>query len=278
MTTENKVFNFDGDEIKRHIQYNMELLYKMEDSFNFVFNKLNHIGNNLDVSNLEKIDLYNGDWKEGKSYDWLSVTCNDVNLIIRKYGSHFTIYFKLMIIRELSGGEKYDSSKYGSFIFNTDKNKIDDNKCDFYYDKPCHDLNNVFFDMVKHISKNKGHMLWNPVSFKRPDHCEVEMIFIGETIYSIDKLIFCAEELSRTHLEIFAENDTLDKLKEITDSVGEKFNYEYHIKDVCTEFPKEYTEPYYHGVGLNLVKEDGKERFYDVYSLTRYYFDEIFNI
>lgn len=102
------------------------------------------------------------------------------------------------------------------------------------------------------------------------------MVFVGESIYSVDKLIFCAEELSSTHTALFAENEMLEKLKEITDRVGEKFDHQYTIKEVRTEFPKQYSDPYYHGVGLNLEKEDGKTDFQDVYSLTMYYYESIF--
>ena len=67
----------------------------------------------------------------------------------------------------------------------------------------------------------------------------------------------------------------LDMLKSISGATGKQFDRQYKVKEVCTEFPKQYSDPYYHGVGIALVDDQDKRSFQDVYSLTRYCFESV---
>lgn len=196
MEIEQKVFKFDDNEIKNNIVYGMRLLKKMNKSFRYVSDKLTTLGFHYDFNGeLDEIDLDELKWNDGKNYKWLSLTNKNVQLIIRSYGSHHTIFTKLIKTQKLIHSN-YDKHIYGAFIFNTVLDKVNSEFHDMYVENPYHDLNKALKQIFEQISKGLMHLFWNDLSLIRPKHSDVNIIFINEEIYSIDKIIFCAEELS----------------------------------------------------------------------------------
>jgi hypothetical protein len=91
--------------------------------------------------------------------------------------------------------------------------------------------------------------------------------------------IFACDELFQRYLEIFSETEMLEKIK--TMKVGDKIGddkYPYEVVEIRTEVKDDY----YHGVGLVLKQTNftGKteEKWDDVYSLTRWRYNEVFGI
>lgn len=261
------VFNFDSEDIKKYIQYDLNLLRKISKSFNYVQDKFKQLGFFLELD-LENINLEKANWYKGKSYDWLSISNGNVEFLIRKYKFYFTIYSKLIIDRV-----DYTEKQFSCFNFNTNIKLVKDDLNDFYYDNNFFDLNNHLKYIIEMIRDKNVGMLWNSCALIRPEHCEVSSIFHGESIISIDKLIFCAEELSNLHISLFSENEMLEKLKGMNDRVGLEFDRNSNIDYIKTEV----TNNYYHDVGIGLIdKNDNKKSFKDVYCLTMYYFTNIF--
>jgi len=171
---------------------------------------------------------------------------------------------------------QFDASKFAAFTFYTNTMLADSN---LYCDNKFLDLNAMFHEIVEHITSNNVHFLTNSSSFKMPKYCEVEKAFCSdETIFSYDCLIFCAEELSNKHLELFAENDMLDIVKQLANKVGCEFTGDKKINRVVTEFSPHYSEPYYHGVGIETIDKNGKVEFHDVYRLSRWNYETVKNL
>jgi len=177
-------------------------------------------------------------------------------------------------------GEKRD--KYGAFTFHTDFDKFGDEADNMryeHYEKPFIDLNVIAKDLFEMMLTRDGDvwMVWNSVSLPRPDHVKIKLSFSGEQINSLDEFVFCMEELSNVHQELFAENDMLEKLKELKE--GDMLNTRYKIGNVITTAWNDgYNDNYYHGAGIELIDTMNKNesRFTDVYSLTRWYLTDIF--
>ena len=269
-----ELFKFDGDDIKRHIQYEMRLLDKMEASFEYVFKTLTKLGYHKNVTKLKKIDFNKYKCDKGKNYNWYAITSGAANFLIRTYGSHFTIYTKNVVERKLTSGHTYDRNRYSAFTLHSNTNKMSDKMSDSFCDNPFQDLNVLFPTIVDHVLRDRVQSLWNSVSFPRPDHCDIKNVYDGESITSIDQIIFCAEELSNIHISMYAQNEILEALKSLgADVIGKTF-YGGEITEVKTEFPKQYSDPYYHGVGIETMK-DGKKEFADVYSIANWHLEEL---
>jgi len=227
---ENGIFKFDADDIKRHIKYELNLIARIGNSFNFVHETLTRKGFNLDLKPTDEVDLDKDviKWNEGKNYNWLGITCGNVKLLIRSYGSHFTIYSHFNKKKKFKDVE-YSDDLYSAIMFSTNRDKITDDKLsDSYCDYPTKDLNDVLHSLIKMIEEEKVWKLWNNLSFKRPDHCDVDNIFHNEEIDSVDKLIFCAEELSSEHMGLFAENNMVVMLEELPEVIG----FEQRLSDL----------------------------------------------
>lgn len=269
-----KIFKFEADDIKNHIRYEMKLYEKMGESFNYIHNMLVKLKYHkkykaADVFKLEKLK-----YDEGKNYNWVAITCGTAKLILRVYGGHFTIFCNNETIRQLKGGSSYIRNRYSAFTFFVNRDKVPVDKRDYYHEHTFEDLNKIMPAIIKGIAEDKVFTFWNSYSLVRPDYCEVKNVFFGEDSASIDKVIFCAEELSSEHLSLFAQNDMLEILKGIKDAVGKPFGRD-KVKSITTEFPKQYSDPYYHGVGITVVKENGKEDFHDVYRLCQWYMEDV---
>ena len=286
------VFKFDKNDITRHIQYELRVMDRMEDAFNYVYSKLTGLGHSLYCKPDDtKFDLEKSKASEGKNYDWLAIGCDNIHMLIRTYGCHHTIYTKLTTTRTYGEGEKahsYNHYRYGAFTFHTNTELAPLDKQDFLNENNFSDLDTAMPQILQHVFENHVQSLWNSVGFIRPDYVEISNVYDGESIVSVDKLIFCAEELSDKQMELFAQTDMLEMIKAVAEkqkqtealheSLALPFDRNSVVMSVITEFPKEYSDPYYHGVGIKVREGENKTKFIDVYSLTRYYLEEVQNI
>jgi len=271
-----EIFKFEKSDITRHIEYELKTLSKFKEPLNYIIKTLEQLGHSLKITSLsKKIDLNKVKEHEGKNYHWSTFTYKNVTLAIRRYRHHLTIFTKT------TKGVDYmkrPKTEYGAFTLNTDFDKFGDKHdemMDKYYDKPFTDLNVIIKDLLKLLAERDGgvHWVWNSVSLKRPDHVKIELAFDGNSINSLDNFVFCMEEIDNIYLSLFAENTMINKLKEYENKVGEKLNERYKIGKVTSVVKDDY----YHSAGMELIDTKGKEkRFYDVYSLTRWHFSDIF--
>lgn len=263
-----ELFKFEERDITRHMLYEMHLAKKFKESFNYIKNK-------LEIQ--ETKFLSEAKWDEGKNYSWAVFKRDDLYLIIRKYRSHFTIFFKNENKKSgfTDSFEDYCYTKYGCFTYSTDRDKLNDESQDMYCENNFIDMDETFEDMLKLLEENKIHSIWNPHSFKRPKHVDVKIAWTGgnEDIASLETFIFACDELFNKHLELFAQTDMLEKIK--TFKIGDKLNGYYTVLDIRTDVKNEY----FHGVGMELGGTNGPDSksWEDVYSLTRYYFDAVFS-
>ena len=252
------LFKFEKRDITSHMMYEMKLTYKFKDSFNYLTKKLK-------VQKLKPLNKIK--WDEGKNYDWAIVKEGLITFIIRTYRNHFTIFFKN------ENKENDYRTRYGCFMFNTDTTKLSNDDSDARCDNCFVDLDEYIKPIHKLISDGHVHLLWNNAALPRPDYIEIKPIWNGseDDINYVDDFIFCCEELFGKHLELFAQTDMLDKLKTI--KVGDMLN-RYEVLEVRTEVEDDY----YHDAGLKLKGTNGvdSESWNDVYSLTRYYLNDIF--
>lgn len=274
---QNKIFRFEADDIKGHIRYEMKLMRKMGKSFDYIHDMLTKLNYHKEYKAADTIKLENLKYDEGKNYNWIAITCGRVKLILRVYGGHFTIFCRNETVHQFEK-MSYTEKRYSAFTFYVDTKKVPEDKRDYYHEHSFEDLNNAMPEMIKMIAEDKVCSFWNNYSLKRPDHCEIKNVFDGEDIVSVDKLIFCAEELSSEHLSLFAQNDMLEILKSLKDKVGQPFDGRHTIKKITTEFSKQYSDPYYHGVGITVVDEKGKTDFHDVYCLSHWYMEAVENL
>lgn len=281
-TQDSPVFDFDKDDVTRHIQYELKTLDKMARAFDYVYSKLTGLGNALYCKPDDtKFDLDSAKPSEGKNYNWLAIGCDNAHLLIRTYGTHHTIYTKLTETRTYGKGEKertYNHYRYAAFTFHTNTRRAAEDQQDFLNENNFHDLEQAMPQILTHILDKEVQCLWNSVGFLRPDYVEIRNIYDSESIISVDKLIFCAEELSNKQMELYSEIEVLEILKSLpADTIGKTIG-RYEITEVRTEFPKDYSEPYYHGVGIIVKERVDYQRIYDVYTLCRYHLDDLMTL
>lgn len=269
-------FNFDKHDVEKYIQYELKVMSNMEGTFNYVFEKLKEKKHFLDLDKKSgEIELHKVKADEGKSYNWIAVKSGDVDLIIRTYNTHHTIFTKRNKSRKIGEDFNYDCSRYSAFTFRTNTDGLGDKLHDSYCDNPFIDLNAALPQIIEHCNIDRIQSLWNTAGFIRPEYCEVKNAYDGESIHSVDTMIYCAEELTSKHMELFAQNDMMKTLEVLQAKgvIGEKFE-RGTVKSISTKFPKEYSEPYYHAIGIE-INEGDKRKFHDVYSLTYWYMDAV---
>ena len=269
-----EIFKFEQSDITRHIEYELKTFDKFKEPLNYIIKALTKLGHSMTIKSLDKkIDLNKVKENEGKSYYWSTFTYKNITLVIRRYRQHLTIFTKVD-----KGFNRWDESKseYGAFTFNTDFEKFGDKHdemMDTYYDKPFTDLNVIIKDLFKLLLKkdNGVHWVWNSVSLKRPEHVKIELTFADKNISSLDNFVFSMEEVSSIFLTLFAESTMIKILKGY--KTGEKLNDQYKIGKINTIIKDEY----YHDAGMELIdtKNKNEKSFQDVYSLTRWYFEDI---
>lgn len=267
-------FKFKDDIIKNHIQYELKTFRKLREPLNYIFETLEKLGHSITIDSLDKkINLNKLKEKEGKNYHWSVVKYKSVSLLIRRYSNHLTIFTKLVnedkFSHSMTGG-------VGAFTFHPEFKYLtyseQDRMNDMLYDKPFSELNKYINSLFTLLIERGAHWVDNSAAWKIPDYIDVKVAFDENRIQSVDLFIFCMEEIDSIHLELFAETTMLEKLEEFKSKIGEQFDYQYKIKRVENKVKNKY----YHDAGILLEKEDGSTSFQDVYSLTRWYYDNIF--
>lgn len=268
MKEKERFFKFDSRDVKSILTYELKLMWRMQDSFQFIFERLVELGHHQEIKKVEGFDLESIPHREGKNYHYIAVTYKNIKLLLRKYGAHITVFVQVQT--------KYQK-QYGAFTFHTDTTGLDGKLHDSYCDYPLTELNKGLPRLMELLQEDKIHGLWNNYTFPVPDYCEVKVAFVHEEVYSFDLTVFCAEELSNLHLELFSEGKMLEKLKTMSDRVGQPLDSQYIIKEIKTDFPEQYDDPYYHGVGIACAdKRTSEKKWIDVYSLTMWYLDDVF--
>lgn len=271
-----ELFRFDKDIITRHIEYELKTVDKFKEPLNYIIKNLVRLGHSLTIDSLDKkINLNKIKENEGKNYHWSVFNYKNVTLVVRRYGQHLTIFTK--VIKEKVDYEKRPKVDYGAFTFNVDFEKFGkkhDEMMDKYYDKPFTEFSDIFKGLMRIlIEKDAGvHWVWNSVSLPRPEQVKIELAFDNNSISSIDNFAFCMEEIDSVFLSLFAENTMLQRIKEIKS--GKKLGDRYKAGEIRTEVKDDY----YHAVGISLIDTMNKDKseWADVYSLSRYYFKDIF--
>lgn len=261
------VFRFKKDDISRHIIYELKSLRKLDKALDYMFDMMPKIGNSLTLTSLEDVDLNEVQMNKGKNYDWSLVVYENVNLLIRRYQNHLTVYTR-------TNKEERYKSETACFTFYTDTKDLNGEETELLYDNPFINLNKCIKEIITTLQENNAVYLEYLKSC--PKNVEMNIVFWEEMIYSYDKLIFCLEEIDHFHLKLFSETTMLEKLPELKERIGEEITNSvrttYTIKEVKTEVKSDS----YHSVGLSLEDKNGKDKFEDVYSLTRWFYDAIY--
>jgi len=282
----NKIFKFSEDEARSLFEYNLKLVGRIGSSFDYVFEKMEKLGHHISGDNPK---LSKDKFREGKNYHWSSLKTDDnIQMLFRQYGQHLTVY--TCRTTPLYDGDTllWTETNYSSFTFHVETSKItredviegipqpdesikwvSDYYSDYFYDEPFLMFNIYLPEIIQHVRKGNEWLISNSSSIKVPKFVDIKMIFHGNTIDSYDNIIYCAEELSNTHICLFAENEMLEAIKQynVGDTFGKGFE-EGTITKVATDVKD---DAYYHcGLGMKL-KHNGKDKWIDVYSLTQYY-------
>lgn len=271
------IFKFEKDEIMSHIRFDLQLLERIKEPLKYIFKTMKDKGHSLTLKNLDgKIDLKKAKQHKGKNYNWSVITYKNAQLLIRQYGENFTIFTKV------TKPSPYDKGKtiteFGAFTFHTELNflKLTDNQHDKLMDKfytNCFlELNQYVKSLFEVLIERGVYWVWNSACWKVPEHNVISLAFEKENIHSLDKFVFCFEEIDSFNCQLFAENDMFTKLSEL--KVGDKFGEDSKIKSIN----KTLKDNYFHGVGVTVVDKKGKTDFHDVYRLTRWYYKEVYKI
>jgi len=258
---EKDIFKFEESNFKQHIVYENKLIQKLKYSFEYLLKyiPINTVDDKFTFDDLK--------FSEGKNYDWFFLVKDNVQLLVRQYSSHFT-FISINKDKEISYRDRMSV-----FTISDDRDKMDDETSDAHVDDKFLTMKQILPSLIEIIEKDNVHAIWNTLSFVRPKFTEVKMAQIGETIYSLDLLLFACDEVFSKHCELFAENDMANKIADF--KVGDKLGDAYIITDVKKEINKEY----FYNTGLSFINTNfsgSKSEWADVYSLTRYYLEYIF--
>lgn len=257
---EKDIFEFDENRIKEKIKNEFGLIKKIKTSFNYLEGKLHQ---NKITKTLKNLKTY-----EGKNYDFYMFKDKDVSILVRQYQRHFTIF----TYNRPKDSNKYFGQRFSIFTMYDNHEKMTDQD---YTDDYLQTFRNALPQIVKLVREDEIDAVWNSVCFEVPKYTEVKCVFTREVIDNIDLLIFACSEITQKHLEIFAENEMLDRVKTL--NVGDPFGEVYEVVETRTEVENNY----YHGVGITIKRIDdfgkGDEpKWEDVYSLCRWYYKEMF--
>ncbi len=270
-----EIFKFEKEVLTNHIRYDLYTFDKVKKPLDYICETLEKNGHSIKLTSLSKIDLGKVKEKEGKNYNWSVVNYKNVRLLIRTYKQHLTIY-----TRVFKKEKKYDQYEYGAFTFNTNldmfkgTDKQHDSLMDEMYDNPFMMLNKCAKQLFEVLIERGAYWVWNSACWKTPDLVEVKLAYEKEIIHSLDIFAFCMEEIDHLHCHLYAENTMFEKLPELKKRVGKDFDHQYKIKSVETKVKNGY----YHGAGVLLEDKKDKKNtsFKDVYTLTRWYHDNVF--
>lgn len=226
----------------------------------------------LPVNKLKKDNSFNFNklkFDEGKNYDWYFLNKKDLTILVRQYRNHFTFF--------VDNKTAHYFSHLSVFTINDNSDKMDGDTSDSFCDDRFQSITKYLPELVKIIENDNVHSIWNDYSFKVPKYTDVKIVMTNrENVDSLDLLLFACDELFSMYLSTYAENEVLEQIKKY--KVGDKFGSSYVITKVKTEFPKEYSDPYYHDVGLEIINNNfpgSKPKWADVYSLAMYHYDEL---
>lgn len=258
---EKDIFKFSEDHLKQDIIHEHGLIKKLKYSFNYLLKyiPINEINS--------KFSFKNVNFLEGKSYNWFFLVKEDVKLLVRQYGSHFTI---ICSAKEEDFGW---FNRMSVFTIGTDRDKMDGETSDAHIDNHFLSFNKLFPSLLEHIQKGDVGMIWNNVSLVRPKYVDVKLALVGESCHNLDLFLFACEEVFSMHCVLFAENEMAVKVGEY--NVGDTLGKAYTITEVRSKIDKEY----YYNTGLSYTNnnfKDSKASWSDVYSLTRYHYSDIF--
>lgn len=261
-------FKFRKSQITNFIKLEMKGLYKFKSPLKFVAKQLEDNGLTLVIKDLNKINLNKIKEHEGKNYHWSSVKYKNATIVIRRYNRHFIIFTMVETETTETTNAKID---YSAFTFYTDlKNVNDDSLSEKYFDTPFMDLNKIAKELFEILVDEDSYSI---DCIHTPKFVELETIFNGDEIYTVDGFILCMEELSNFYTMLFSETITLKRLSEL--KVGQLLEDRYEITEIYTEVKNEY----YHGVGIETIDiafPNNDKSFKDVYTLTSYYYESVF--
>lgn len=83
-----------------------------------------------------------------------------------------------------------------------------------------------------------------------PEYIEVKLAYIDDSIYSFDLLIFACEELFRLYVDFFAQNEMIERIKEL--KVGDLLDEVLEITMINAELDVDN----YHNVGISLLNRN----------------------
>lgn len=301
------MFKFKRSDVEGIITRELKLPKKIAKSFNYIFDKLKEKGHYIEFK--DKIVMPNeeirtliekGLFREGKNYHWIAIALDkDIEMLIRDYDEHKTVYLKLTKKEfDKEGNLLWVDETYNAFSIYTNREvacKVREQgksdiptdlwekyMDDMFYCLPYYDFNFLINKIIDMLRNDIIHLLWNTASLPRPERVKIEHYYdfksgfsFGCTIHSIDQMIFAAEELSVIHVELFAENEMLEKIKtlKVGDMVGS-----YRIDGIRTELDDTYGA--YHGVGVKIQNTkfpDGEAKWKDVYDLAYFYYKDFFS-
>lgn len=257
-----EIFNFDDNRTNERFFRDKNLYAKIKFCFKYLENHLpiNKLSedNTFDFSTLK--------FDEGKNYDWFFLVNNNVKLLFRQYGNHFTV-FALGVNKE----SDY-FSKMSQFSIHDNLENIPNEIHDKYIDNRYLSIEKMLPNLIKLIEEDDVRSI--DYCLEREKFTEVRTAFVGnEGVDSLDDIIFGCDELFQMYLEKFAQTEMLEKIKSL--KVGDMFSA-YKITEIRTEVKDDY----YHAVGLKYVNTnfpDSKESWSDVYSLTRYHYEDLYS-
>ena len=103
-----------------------------------------------------KFDFNKIKFDEGKNYDWFFLNKENLIILVRQYGSHFTFY-------SLFQG-KYEK-KLSVFTICDNNELMSDKTSDSFCDDRYKSIKKYFPKLVEMIENNKVYSLWNSISF-----------------------------------------------------------------------------------------------------------------
>lgn len=264
------IIKFDDNDAERHFVRHHKIVTRVKYAMNYL---LNHLPiNELDENN--SFDFENLKFDEGKNYNWYFLNKKNLTILVRQYRGHFTFF--TLSKRDKDAEINFDDyfSKLGIFTIHNESSLMDDATSDAHCDNPFLTLETLLPQLVEILDKGSVHSIWNDLCFERPKYTKVKIALTGEdSVSSLDTLNFACDEICSMFAEKYAENEVLEKLKTL--KVGDDFGKYYTITKINTEV----NDGYYHAVGLykqRKEKDDSKPEWADVYSLARYYYDELY--
>lgn len=271
-----EIFKFEKNDITHYLEYELKVFNRVKEPINYIIKRLVEAGNYKALTD-DDMSLTGMSEDEGKSYNWSVATYKNITLLIRRYNTHFTIYYKIETDKKEFMSEDKKINR-GAFVFHLDYDKVPKGKSDEmhgkHWDAPFTTLNESIKNIFDLLIERGGGWFWNSVCIKRPDYVEMKDIYNGNTISSLDLFTYCLEEIDTMYCCMFAQHTMLNKLKDFENKIGEMFDTRNSIDYVNSEI----TNKYYYNLGIGLIDttNDNKKTFVDVYNLTNYYFKNVF--